>query len=578
MKICVFGDIHGNYEQLLKLIKTDDFLNADLRVCVGDIVGLGPFQKECMDLISKYDCKFLMGNHEARMIKYIDLDPDKDPADYEHFVMNREKLKSHLQTIKNMPFNYDVILGNKKIRFTHYGWFNKDMANKDFKLKNACLLKQFDIENENFDYVFYGHIHSPSCTIENKTTFFNVGSLGLKSPGNYSIIEISDKDIDIQRKYISFDKDEFLKTCEKLNYPKWEQLLKFSFENDLEVKQGTILLTGGAGYIGTNVCKKLVQQGYRVVVADNFSNSKRYNIDKLLKAYPNLIKVYNIDLLNIAEMENIFKNEQIEKCIHLAGKKYVAESFKKEQEYYDSNVLLTQNLINMLEKYNVYKLVFSSSITVYGKTEKDIVDEYEIKSPLSPYAEQKNICEKIIQEWQQKHNADAKVLRLSNPVGADMEFNLGDDAINTKYFGIMPYIIDKAKKNESLVFNGGNHQTKDGTTIRDYIHIEDVANAFVNAVEYKNNNFDVFNIGSGYPGYSVLDILKTTEKIIGKKLQYSFGPKREGDVSVFISNNEKAKDILNFKVTKNLYDMVDSQVKFVQSKTNENSVSTILKE
>lgn len=329
-----------------------------------------------------------------------------------------------------------------------------------------------------------------------------------------------------------------------------------------QTKLKTILVTGGAGYIGTNVCKKLVQLGYYVIVADNFSNSKQVHIEKLKDKYPTLIKIYKIDLLNAGQMEKIFQNEKISACIHLAGKKYVTESFDKEQEYYENNVLLTKILLDMLEKYKVHKIVFSSSITVYGKNEKETVDENAKIAPLSPYAQQKSICENLIKQWQYKNKTDAKVLRLSNPVGADLDFNLGDDAINTKFCGVLPYIVDKLQKGESLIFNGKNHPTKDGTTVRDYIHVEDVATAFVNAIEYKKNNYDVFNIGSGNPGYSVLNILKTTENIMGVVPQYSFGPKRVGDVSIFISNNEKAKDILGFAITKNLYDMVNSQIKF----------------
>ena len=141
-------------------------------------------------------------------------------------------------------------------------------------------------------------------------------------------------------------------------------------------------------------------------------------------------------------------------------------------------------------------------------------------------------------------------------------YGLGDDAKNKNYIGVLPYIVDSVQEKKTLKFNGGDHPTKDGTTVRDYIHVEDVAHAFVNALEKNGNGLSIYNIGSGANGYSVLDILKNVEKCLNIKAEYSFGPKREGDTSIIVTNNTKAKDNINFCVTKNLYDMVNSQIEF----------------
>ena len=180
MKICVFGDVHGNYKQFEKLTQSKDFLDADLRICLGDLVGLGPYQKQCMDLLNKFSHVMLLGNHEARMTKLIDdLDPKVDPDIYKQFEIYRNELKDYLPTFENLPLSYTLDVLGKKLYFTHYGWHNNDMANKDPILKNKPLLDQFKLNDNEYDYVIYGHIHSPSENKEGSTQFIDVCSLGL---------------------------------------------------------------------------------------------------------------------------------------------------------------------------------------------------------------------------------------------------------------------------------------------------------------------------------------------------------------------------------------------------------------
>ena len=343
-------------------------------------------------------------------------------------------------------------------------------------------------------------------------------------------------------------------------------------ENDKQLK--TILVTGGAGYIGCNVVQKLASKGNKVIVVDNLSNSYENGILELKEKYPQ-IRFYNFDLLDNDKLENLFINEKIDSVIHLAGKKYVGESFVNETEYYNNNVILTKNLLDLMTKYAIKHLVFSSSITVYGATNKTIVDEETQKQPLSPYAKQKSECEEIIKQWSIETNSQVIILRLSNPIGANTEYFLGDNPKTKQYMGILPSFISKIKNNEYFKLNGGDHPTKDGSTVRDYIHVTDVANAFVSASNSNIQGFSIMNIGSGGNGYSVLDILHTIEQNLKAKANFSFGPRREGDVSIFISNNEKAKRLLNFNVTKNLNDMVSSQIEFTNKIENNNLQNTL---
>ncbi len=566
MRICVFSDIHGNIKQLQKLIQTEDFINADLRICLGDTVGLGPYQKECMDLLSKYNYTMLLGNHEARMLKWIDdLDPAIDPDICMQFDINRARLKDYLPMFEKLPKGMELIIANKKFYFTHYGWAETDMANKDILLKDKSLTEQFGLNPGQYDYVIYGHIHTPSVVTENDTRFIDIGSLGLKCPSNYFMIEESDGKIKFRAKHLSYNKDKFLNECKRINYPKWEQLLNINYDNNSEKKVGTILVTGGAGYIGTNVVYKLVRKGYRIVVVDNFSNSYKNSIQRLKEKYDKSIVLYDFDLLDSEMLEQVCIKENVGSVIHLAGKKYVGESFEKQDEYYVNNVVLTKNILDIMTKLNITNLVFPSSITVYGNAEHDIVSETDKLLLLSPYAEQKKECEELIFDWQQKTHSSAVVLRLSNPVGANTKMLLGDDPQTTKYKNVLVYLLEKAKHNEKIVMNGGDHPTKDGTTIRDYIHVENIANAFFKAVTLQNGKYSVFNIGSGKPGYSVLDILRQVERLTNKELNYSFGPRRDGDVSVVITNNKNAQEQLGLKITKRLSDMVKSQIIFEEN-------------
>ena len=319
-----------------------------------------------------------------------------------------------------------------------------------------------------------------------------------------------------------------------------------------------ILITGGCGYIGTNVTNILCAQGYNVAIIDNFSNSKRKYIDKLIDLYPNQIDLFCENMLNKEALEKIFEANKISAVIHLAGKKYIPESFKKPDEYILNNVDATRLLLETMTKYNVKKLIFSSSITVYGVPTKIPTPEDSLLSPLSPYAQTKVEGEQMIKSWA-KENGKAIILRLSNPVGAERQIGLGDDG-NKEYKNLLPYIIDQALSTKKLKINGIDHNTKDGSTVRDYIHVCDVASAFVQALNFHDSN--IFNIGSGSPGYSVLEIIHEVEKATSTKLDIEVGPKREGDIPLFLTDNKNAKNLLGLKINHTLSDIVSSQLAF----------------
>lgn len=318
-----------------------------------------------------------------------------------------------------------------------------------------------------------------------------------------------------------------------------------------------VLVTGGAGYIGSNIICKLARCNCKIVCVDNFSNSFNFAINRLMEKYSNVILEQG-DLLDISFIENLFLKYNVDCVIHMAGKKYVKDSFYETEEYYKNNIIATKNLLDVMSKYKVNKIIFASSISVYGVSGiPPYKEDYEF-NPQSPYAEMKVEGEKMIEKWCDQ-NKMATILRLSNPVGANLELMLGDNSKNSNLH-LLPYILSNLDKD--LKFNAASIPTKDGTTIRDYIHVEDIANAFVNSYNNLKNGYHVYNIGSGEPGYSVLDMVKQIEKTLNVKIRYVIQNCREGDVPISIGDNTKAKQELSLVITKNLHEIVKSQHEF----------------
>ena len=321
-----------------------------------------------------------------------------------------------------------------------------------------------------------------------------------------------------------------------------------------------VLITGGAGYIGCNVTQLLAQKKFNVIIVDNFSNSYPHQITTLTNYYKN-IKLYDADLLDDNDLDQIFSENKIDAVIHLAGKKYVSESFEKIDLYNLNNITATHNLLKAMSKHNIKKIVFASSITVYGASGKKFTENLRLK-PLSPYAKNKVDGEKLIKTWAKNNKSNYVILRLSNPVGANPKFNLGDEA-KTKYENLLPYVSRSIFNKIEMNINGNTHNTEDGTTERDYLSVIDISKAFLKALSFNSN--EIFNIGSGKT-CSVLDIIKTTEKCLKIKAIYTFAEKRKGDAAILFTDCTKAKKLLKFQAKNNLKTIVKNQCAFMINK------------
>lgn len=320
----------------------------------------------------------------------------------------------------------------------------------------------------------------------------------------------------------------------------------------------TVLLTGGAGYIGSHICVELAEAGYNTVILDNLSNSSEESVHRVEKITGKQITFYKADLLDEDAVNKVFDTERIDVVIHLAGLKAVGESVTKPLEYYHNNITGTLNLINSMRKYNVKNFVFSSSATVYGTPKTvPITEDFPVGNTTNPYGETKLMIERILTDYQ-KANTDFNVviLRYFNPVGAHKSAMIGEDPKGIPN-NLMPYISQVAVgKLACLNVFGNDYDTPDGTGVRDYIHVVDLANGHVKAIDYlKNHNgLFIFNLGTG-KGYSVLDMVNAFGNACGKKINYTFAPRRSGDIAQCYANPEKAEKELDWKAQKTLEDM-----------------------
>ena len=328
-----------------------------------------------------------------------------------------------------------------------------------------------------------------------------------------------------------------------------------------------ILVTGGLGYIGSHTSVLLLQSGYEVVIIDNLSNSKIEVVDKIKKITNKDFKFYKEDLRNEKVLDDIFKKENIDAVIHFAGLKAVGESVKKPLLYYQNNLDSTLTLCKIMNKYNIKKLVFSSSATVYGSQEVLPIKETASLSTTNPYGSTKLFIEYILDDIYKSDNDWSIIkLRYFNPVGAHDSGLLGEDP-NGIPNNLMPY-VSKVAMGELPYLNifGDDYKTKDGTGVRDYIHVVDLSLGHLKALEYieKNNGSIAINLGTG-KGYSVLDIVNAYEKVNGIKVPYKIAPRRDGDIAECYADPTKALELLNWKAEKDLDDMVRSSYNFVKN-------------
>ena len=310
-----------------------------------------------------------------------------------------------------------------------------------------------------------------------------------------------------------------------------------------------ILVTGGAGYIGSHTCVELLDAGYEVVVLDNLSNSSEKSLDRVRALTGKEVKFYKGDILDRDVLKKILETENIESCIHFAGLKAVGESVAKPWEYYNNNITGTLTLVDEMRKHGCKNIIFSSSATVYGDPAIiPITEECPKGTRTNPYGWSKSMLEQILSDMQK---ADPEwnviLLRYFNPIGAHKSGTMGENP-NGIPNNLMPYITQVAvgKLKELGVF-GNDYDTPDGTGVRDYIHVVDLARGHVKALNKikENTGLNIYNLGTG-TGYSVLDIVKNFEDATGVKIPYSIKPRRPGDIATCYSDAAKAKEELGW--------------------------------
>ena len=318
-----------------------------------------------------------------------------------------------------------------------------------------------------------------------------------------------------------------------------------------------ILVTGGAGYIGSHTMVEFLSAGRDLVVVDNFLNSKPESLRRVKELTGKEFRFYEVDLLDKEALERVFLENKIEACIHFAGLKAVGESCEKPLLYYHNNITGTLNLCELLSRYGAKRMVFSSSATVYGKPASVPITEDFPTSTTNPYGETKLMIERILKDLQM---ADPEwsiaVLRYFNPIGAHPSGRIGEDPQGIPN-NLLPYVSQVAAgRREFLSIFGDDYATHDGTGVRDYIHVVDLARAHLRAIEWAETTtgIDYFNVGTGV-GYSVLDIVHAYEKATGAKVPYRIVARRPGDIDECYANPEKAAKLLGWRAEYNLEDM-----------------------
>lgn len=321
----------------------------------------------------------------------------------------------------------------------------------------------------------------------------------------------------------------------------------------------SILVTGGAGYIGSHTCVKLLEAGYDIVVVDNLVNSSEESLNRVKKITGRDFKFYCTSILDKDNLDAIFSYEQIDAVIHFAGLKAVAESIAMPLEYYHNNITGTLILLDVMRRHNCRKIVFSSSATVYGDPEfVPITEKCRLNTPTNPYGKTKSMLEQILTDM---HISDGEwsimLLRYFNPIGAHPSGLIGEDPKGIPN-NLLPYVTQVAVgKLKELGIFGNDYDTPDGTCIRDYIHVDDLAAGHIKALDKVLKLYSdvrIYNLGTGN-GYSVLDVVNAFQDANGVKINYSFKDRRPGDIPVCYADPSKAEKELNWKAEKGIFEM-----------------------
>ena len=329
-----------------------------------------------------------------------------------------------------------------------------------------------------------------------------------------------------------------------------------------------ILVTGGAGFIGSHTAVELLNSGKDIVIVDNFSNSKPKALEAIKKITGKDFKFYEINYLDREKLEKVFEENDIEAVLNFAGYKSVGESVRKPLEYYDNNISGCLVLLETMQKYGVKKFVFSSSATVYGEPERiPLTEDCKTGGTTNPYGTTKLFIEQILQDLYKSDNTwDIAILRYFNPVGAHESGLIGEEPQGIPN-NLMPYVVRVASGElKELSIFGNDYDTPDGTGVRDYIHVVDLAKghlAALNKLDKEGKGLYIYNLGTG-TGYSVLDMVKSFEEITGKKVPYKITQRRPGDIATCYSDTKKAKEELGWEAKKGIKEMCEDSWNFIQ--------------
>ena len=319
-----------------------------------------------------------------------------------------------------------------------------------------------------------------------------------------------------------------------------------------------ILVTGGAGYIGSHTCISLLNAGFDVIILDNLSNSRFEVVSRIQEISGKTVTFYPYDAANELELEKVFARHDISCVIHFAGKKAVGESVHMPIDYYRINLNTTLSLCNVMQRHNVKNIVFSSSATVYGTSDiMPLQEDFPLGECTNPYGWTKWMNERILRDiWNSDPSWSIHLLRYFNPVGAHSSGRIGEDPLGIPN-NLFPVLLQTAVgRIPKLIIHGNDYPTPDGTVIRDYIHVMDLAEGHVASVNkcLSDSGVNVFNLGTG-KGYSVMEILTTFEKAIGRRIPIEIGPRRPGDIAICYAGTQKAETELHWKASRDILSM-----------------------
>ena len=329
-----------------------------------------------------------------------------------------------------------------------------------------------------------------------------------------------------------------------------------------------VLVAGGAGYIGSHICVELLQANHEVVVIDDFSNSKPEVLGYIKDITGKEVKFYEFNILDEKKTEEVFKENDLDAVIHCAAFKAVGESVEKPIEYYTNNLMTTLIVAKLMKKYHVPSIVFSSSATVYGTPKSlPIKENFDVTHATNPYGETKIMIERILNDLYVSDNTwNIALLRYFNPIGAHKSGLIGENP-NDIPNNLMPYIVKVANRElKELSVFGNDYDTIDGTGVRDYIHVVDLAKGHIKALNWvlNNNGIDAFNLGTGN-GYSVLELVEAFKKFNNIDVPYKIVGRRDGDIASCYADASKAKDVLDWSCAYNIEDMVKDSYNYVKN-------------